>query len=67
MNSIAGLIPLPLWTMYSASKFALDWFATTLWAELDDITVTTIYPSYVQTNVSWNAVMGDGTKFGTLD
>ena len=69
MNSIAGLFPVPLRTMYSASKFAIDSFAQTIRAELqdEDITITTIYPSYVQTNVSLNAVTGDGSKFGAVD
>lgn len=60
--SIAGLMGVPVRTYYSASKFALDGFGKALQGELSGtgITVTQIYPGYVQTNVSKNALTGDG-------
>jgi short-subunit dehydrogenase len=48
----------PVRTMYCASKFALDGFSASLRGEVinDNITITNIYLSYVQTNISVNAV-----------
>jgi dehydrogenase/reductase SDR family member 7B len=62
--SVAGLIGVPMRTVYSASKFALDGFGKALAAELSDtgISVLQIYPAYIRTNVSKNALMGDATS-----
>ena len=55
--------------MYSASKHAIRGFANGLRAEMKPygIDVINIYPDYVQTNISSNAMTGAGTKFGKLD
>jgi short-subunit dehydrogenase len=55
--------------MYSASKFGLDGFGKSLQAELQDknVYVTQIYPAYVQTNISKNAILGNGDLLGKTD
>lgn len=67
--SVAGLFPVPVRTIYSASKYATTMFSTSMRAEFKDlgISVTDIYPGYVQTNISKNALVGDGKAFGKLD
>lgn len=69
VNSVAGLFPVPVRTLYSASKYAMTMFARTIRAELKDynITVTDIFPGYVRTSISENALTGDGTSFGKVD
>ena len=67
--SISGYIGAPLRSMYSASKFALSGFGKVLRAECKPhgIDVTSVYPSYVCTNISKNALLGDGSAFGKTD
>lgn len=50
----------PCRTFYSASKFGLDGFSKALCAEVCDknVTVTNIYPAYVKTELSKNAMLG---------
>jgi len=49
VNSIAGLLGVPVRTLYSASKFGLEGFSKSLRSEIKakGINVTNIYPSYV--------------------
>ena len=56
-------------TMYAASKFGLSGFGKVLRAECrpHGIEVTQLYPSYVQTNISKNALTKDGSSFGKTD
>ncbi len=67
--SVAGKIGAPFRTGYSAAKHAMMGFFDALRTEVHDqnIRVTTIVPGYIQTNISANAVVGDGSKFGQLD
>ena len=67
--SVAGLFPVPVRTIYSASKYATSVFSSSMRAEFKDlnISVTDIYPGYVQTNISKNALVGDGSSFGKQD
>lgn len=67
--SVAGLFPVPVRTIYSASKYAVNLFSASMRAEFRDlgISVTDVYPGYVQTNISKNALVGDGSSFGKLD
>ena len=58
--SLSGIIRLPMRTMYSSSKFALSGFAKALRSEVKPIHVCNIYPAYVQTNISKNAMLGSG-------
>ena len=56
-------------SMYCATKFGLNGFGKVLRVEgrQHGIEVTQIYPSYVQTNISKNAMLGDGSTFGKMD
>jgi dehydrogenase/reductase SDR family member 7B len=54
---------------YSAAKHALQGYFDSLRAEVVDrnVRVTTVLPGYVSTNLSLNAVTGDGTAYGRMD
>lgn len=67
--SISGYIGAPLRSMYVASKFALSGFGKVLRAEMrpHGIDVTQVFPSYIQTNISQNALLADGSAFGKTD
>lgn len=69
ITSVVGKIGTPLRTSYAASKHALHGFFDSLRAEVfkDNIDITLICPGYVNTNVSLNALTGDGTKQNTMD
>lgn len=63
MSSVLGKMGVPYRSAYAASKHALQGFFDSLRAELypDHITVTVICPGYVFTNVTANALKGDGS------
>ncbi len=63
ISSVLGKMGVPYRSAYAASKHALQGFFDSLRAELyrDNITVTVICPGYVFTNVTANALKGDGT------
>jgi len=67
--SVAGKIGAPLRTGYCAAKHAVMGFFDALRTEVtaDGLQVTTITPGFIQTNVSKNALAGDGTPTGTTD
>ena len=67
--SVAGKIGAPLRTGYCAAKHAMMGFFDALRSEVDheNIKVTTITPGYIRTNISNNALQGDGSKFGKVD
>ena len=69
ITSAVGIITTPKRSAYAASKHALHGFYDTLRAEHhdDNIKVTIICPGYVHTNISYNALMGDGTRQDKLD
>ena len=54
---------------YSASKFAMTGYFESLRAEVyaHNIHITNIFPGYIRTDVSYNAVTETGQKFGKLD
>lgn len=64
ISSVLGKMSVPYRSAYSASKHALHGFFDSLRAELiqDNIKVTIICPGYVHTNVTINALKGDGSK-----
>lgn len=64
ISSVAGHIPLPFHSTYSASKFALNAIGKAARVELksDRIRVLTVCPGYVQTAFSQNAVRGRDLK-----
>ena len=68
-TSIVGLIGTPLRSSYAASKHALHGFFDSLRAEVynGNIAVTLICPGFVSTNISMNALVGDGTSQQKMD
>ena len=69
ISSVIGHVGIPLRSAYAASKHALHGFFDALRAEVakDGVQVTIVCPGYVRTNVSHNALRGDGSKHGQLD
>ncbi len=69
ISSIAGKVGVPLRTAYCAAKFGLAGYADALRAELSQsgVSVRTIYPGSVATNVSRNALTGEGAARGRSD
>ncbi len=68
-TSLAGLLQVPYRTAYCAAKHALHGFFDTLRVELwdDNIKVTLVCPAQVRTNISYQALAGDGDKYGIMD
>ena len=69
ISSIAGKVGVPMRTGYSAVKFGLAGYGDALRAELSQtgVSVHVIYPGSVATEVSRNAMVGDGSKRGRSD
>jgi len=69
ISSVIGYVGVPLRSAYAASKHALHGFFETLRAETtkQGIAVTIVVPGYIKTNVSENALRGDGSRYGTTD
>ncbi|HBK72151.1 MAG TPA: short chain dehydrogenase [Flavobacteriaceae bacterium] len=69
ITSVVGKIGTPLRSSYAASKHALHGFFDSLRAEIhdDNIAVTLICPGFVKTDVSKNALTGDGSRQNTMD
>ncbi len=69
ITSVVGKLGTPLRSSYAASKHALHGFFDSLRAEIHkyNIDVTLVCPGYVNTNVSMNALTGDGTPQNTMD
>lgn len=69
ISSVQGKIAIPCRSAYAASKHATQAYFDCLRAEVDQsgIHVTVISPGYIKTNLSVNAVTGDGSKHGVLD
>ncbi len=69
ISSVVGYVGTPLRSTYAASKHALRGFFDSLRAEVakDGIAITIVCPGYVRTNVSRNALIGDGSAFGKMD
>ena len=69
VSSLAGKVGAPMRTAYSAAKFGLAGYADALRGELsqDGIGVHVVYPGSIATNVSRNALTGDGSERGRSD
>ncbi|XP_037545489.1 dehydrogenase/reductase SDR family member 7B [Nematolebias whitei] len=69
ISSVQGKIAIPYRSAYAASKHATQAFFDCLRAEVEcfGIPVTVISPGYIQTNLSVNAVTGDGSVYGVMD
>ncbi|MEN0002690.1 MAG: SDR family oxidoreductase [Bacteroidota bacterium] len=65
ISSVMGKVGTPVRSAYAASKHALHGFYDSLRAEVekDGVAITVICPGYVQTQVSVNALTGDGSTF----
>jgi dehydrogenase/reductase SDR family protein 7B len=69
ISSVVGHVGVPLRSAYAGSKHALHGFFDALRAETekDGIRVTIVCPGYIRTNVSTNALRGDGSAYGKTD
>ena len=69
VTSLMGLFSSPLRSGYCAAKHALHGFFESLRAEHhnDGLKVTMVCPGFIRTNISLNAVVGDGSQQGTMD
>jgi dehydrogenase/reductase SDR family protein 7B len=69
ISSIMGFIGTPRRATYAASKHALQGYFDGLRAELfrTNISVSTICPGYIHTDISRSALLGTGTTFGEMD
>lgn len=69
VSSVAGLMGAPWRTAYSASKHAQAGFFSSLRSELfgSGLQISMVYPGFVRTAISENALSGDGGRHGELD
>ena len=71
VSSVMGIIGTPYRSGYAAAKHALHGFFDSLraelWKESKSIYVTIICPGWVHTNVTLNALTGDGSKLSKMD
>lgn len=69
ISSVTGKIGTPYRSSYAASKHGLHGFFDSLRAEesKNGIRVSLVCPGYIQTEISKNALMADGTKNGKYD
>lgn len=69
VTSTVGIINTPYRSGYGASKHALHGFYDALRAEHhnDNIKVTIALPGYIKTNISYNALVGDGSQQNKMD
>jgi len=69
VSTVQGRVAIPSRCAYAASKHAVQAFCDSLRAEVakDNIHVTVVNPGYIRTNLSRNALSGDGSKHGVLD
>lgn len=69
ISSVQGKVAIPYRSCYAASKHALQGFFDSLRAEVADsnVRVSVISPGYISTNLSVNAITGDGSAYGTMD
>ncbi|MDA0912494.1 MAG: SDR family oxidoreductase [Bacteroidetes bacterium] len=69
VTSLMGLFSSPLRSGYCGAKHALHGFFEALRAEhhSDKIGITMVCPGFIRTQISLNAVVGDGSQQGTMD
>lgn len=69
VSSVMGIIGTPYRSGYAAAKHALHGFFDSLRAEVwkENIFVTLICPGWIRTNITLNAVTGDGSKLNEMD
>ena len=68
-SSVAGKIGVPFRTGYCAAKHAMMGFFDALRSEVThlNIKVSTLTPGFIRTNISKNALVGDGSALGVTD
>lgn len=68
VSSVMGKLGTPMRSSYAAAKHALHGFFDCLRAEVSgsNIRVTVLTPGYIRTNISLNAVTGDGSALGVV-
>lgn len=68
-SSMVGKFGFPLRSSYAASKHALQGYFETVGLELSDkgIRTTVVAPGRINTNISVNAILGTGQKYGMMD
>ena len=69
VSSVAGLLGTQYRASYSAAKAAIHMWANSLRAEIAQfgVGVSVIFPGFVKTNVSFNALNGEGKPQGHQD
>ena len=69
ISSVAGKIGVPMRTAYCAAKHAIIGFMDAIRAENAQygVEVLNVTPGFVQTNISVNAMVGDGSTHGKMD
>lgn len=69
VTSVTGKVATPVRSAYAASKHALHGFFDSLRSEVykNNISVTLILPGYIKTQLSYNALVGDGSKQDKMD
>ena len=69
ITSLMGKFGAPKRSSYAAAKHGLHGFFDTLRAEVwrENVKVTLICPGFIRTNISRNALTGDGRAQGTMD
>lgn len=69
ISSVAGKVGTPLRSAYCGAKHALIGFMDSLRAEVqaDNIEVLVVTPGSIATNISLNALEGDGSKHNVVD
>ncbi len=69
ISSVAGLLGVQYRATYSAAKGAVHIWANSLRAEVADqgVGVSVVFPGFVKTNVSFNALNGEGKPQGHQD
>lgn len=71
VSSVMGIIGTPYRSGYSAAKHALHGFFDSLraevWKDCKKIHITIVCPGWIRTNVTINALKGDGTILNEMD
>ncbi|MAO66469.1 MAG: short chain dehydrogenase [Balneola sp.] len=67
-SSVAGKIGTKFRSGYAASKHAVQGFFNSLRQEMyeHDVAITLLCPGFIKTNISKNALTGDGSKFNKM-
>lgn len=67
ISSLVGKIPTPYRSGYAAAKHALHGYFESMAAEHPEIKITILCPGFIHTQVSVNALTGDGSPLQVMD